>query len=161
MKTEKEKEKRLSSPFTIYYKLVVPIITISALMLFIFITLLHDSPVGYFIIGVGLLVVFLYSRYLFPLKHVWLGSDYLIVSSYSRKIRIPFHSITSIKENKWFNPRHVVITLRSDTEFGQRIIFTPLRDQKDIFRFMKDSAMTELLRDRVENVVGNKNGLTR
>lgn len=154
MNDKKELGKRLSSPFTFYYKIVVPALSIMGFLVFILISFMHDAQVGYIFIGVLVIVFFLYSRFLFPLKHVWLSDDVLIVSSFSRQVRVPLYSITSVKEYKVFNPRRVVIKLRSDTEFGQKIIFTPLRDQKDIFRFMKDSAVTEVLKDRIKRAGG-------
>ena len=94
--------------------------------------------------------LFFYFKISFPLKHVWLGHGHIIVKNFSRKITIPLYSIVSVKENRWLNPHYVVIRLRSDTEFGQKITFIPDRKAGDAFRFLKDSKVTEQLKQAIQ-----------
>lgn len=150
MLQELTKENRLSSPYTFFYKIVLPIIQLLTTGVFGFIILLNDVQIGYIVIALMIIVLFFSLKYSFPLKEVWLGHDHIIVKNFTHKITIPLYSIVSVKENKWFNPHFVVIKLRSDTEFGQKIIFIPDRNPGDAFQFLKDSKATQRLKDNIE-----------
>ena len=150
MQVELTPKDRLSSSYTIFYKVVLPIIQFLTTGVFALIILLNDVQIGYVIIAVMIIFLFFSLRYSFPLKEVWLGHDHIIVKNFSQKITVPLYSIVSVKENKWFNPHFVVITLRSDTEFGQRIIFIPDRKAGDVFQFLKDSKVTQRLKQTIE-----------
>ncbi len=150
MKEELTAQNRLSSSYTFFYKLVLPIIQLIVTATFVFIILLNELEIGYVVIAMMIIALFFSLKYSFPLKDVWLANDNIIVKSFSHKITIPFYSIVSIKENKWFNPHYVVIRLRSDTEFGQKIIFIPDRKSGDVFQFFKDSKVTQQLKQAIE-----------
>ncbi|MGB3341453.1 MAG: hypothetical protein WBB37_08230 [bacterium] len=137
MQEELTTQNRLSSSYTFFYKIVLPIIQLLFSAVFAFIVLLNDIQIGYIVIAIMIVVLFFSLRYSFPLKDVWLSHDHIIIKNFSHKITIPLHSIVDIKENKWFNPHYVVVKLRSDTEFGQKIIFIPDRKPGDVFSILQ------------------------
>jgi hypothetical protein len=150
MEQEPTTQNRLSSPYTFFYKLVLPIVQLLVWLVFVFIILLNDIQIGYIVIAIMIVFLFFSFKISFPLKHVWLSHDYIIVKNFSRKITIPLYSIVNVKENRWLNPHYVVIKLRSDTEFGQKITFIPDRKVGDTFRFLKDSKVTEQLKQAIQ-----------
>lgn len=143
-------ENRLSSPYTFFYKLILPVIQLISTAVLAFIIMLNDYEVGYIFVGIMIIILFLSLRRSFPLKHVWLQHDHILVKDFSRKIMIPLYSIVDIKENKWFNPHFVTVKLRADTEFGQKITFIPDRKVGDAFKFLKDSKVTQKLKQAIQ-----------
>src|SRR5215204_3382615 len=59
------------------------------------------------------------------LKEVSVDDDYLHVSNYLKKARIPLSQIYDVTENVWLNLHPVTIHLKSPSEFGDRIVFMP------------------------------------
>lgn len=59
------------------------------------------------------------------LKEVSVDGDYLYVSNYIKKARIPLSEIYDVTENVWLNIHPVTIHLKSPSEFGDKIIFMP------------------------------------
>lgn len=145
-----ENLKRLSSPYTFYYKFVLPVIWLVAFAVITLLMLLNEHQAAYIFVGIAIIGFFVFLKFVFPLKVVWLGDDHLVVGNFFRKVRINFYSIESIKENKWLNTHNTTIKLTTDTEFGQKIVFMPYRTAADMFRFFKDSAVTTLLKEKVE-----------
>ena len=150
MRYELKAENRLSSPYTFFYKIVLPIIQLLTSGVFAFVVMLNDIQLGYIVIAIMIVILFVIFKYTFPLKEIWLGHDHIIVKNFSRRITVPLYSIVSVKENKWFNPHYVTIKLRSDTEFGQKITFIPDRRVGDAFQFLKDSKVTKRLKQSIE-----------
>jgi hypothetical protein len=139
-------QNRLSSPFTFFYKIILPVIQLTACIIFVVVIMFNDEQIAYIASAVLIIILFFTWRFYFPLKNVWLGHDHIVVKNFSETISIPLYSIISIKEHKWHNPHRVVIILRSDTRFGQKIVFIPNRNSGDIFQFFKDSGVTQRLK---------------
>jgi hypothetical protein len=59
------------------------------------------------------------------LKRVRADASAIYVSNYFKEIRVPFEAIADVTEKRWNNIHPVTIHLRSPTDFGDRIIFTP------------------------------------
>jgi len=59
------------------------------------------------------------------LKEVWADEQAFYVSDGKREARIPFEQVESVYQRFWQrgNPDTVVITFKSDTTFGRRIVF--------------------------------------
>lgn len=150
MDKNESKQTRLSSPYTFFYKIVLPTIQLAATAVCALILLLNDIQIGYIFIAIMIVVLFFSLKYHLPLKHVWLGHDHIIVKNISHRITIPLYSVINIKENMLFNPHYVVIKLRSDTEFGQKIIFIPDRHLADAFQFFKESKATQELKQAID-----------
>ena len=60
-----------------------------------------------------------------PLKRVELDDSALYVSNYLRETSVPLEDIDEVRENRWVNIRPVTVTFRTDTDFGNRIVFMP------------------------------------
>ncbi len=59
------------------------------------------------------------------LKEVSVDDEYLYVSNYLKKARIPLSQIYDVTENVWLNIHPVTIHLKTPSEFGDKIIFMP------------------------------------
>ncbi|UCG93308.1 MAG: hypothetical protein JSV97_06320 [candidate division WOR-3 bacterium] len=147
--------KRLSSNLTIIFKFFFPIVWLIGWGYGVLVSLLNRDPQGALFVAIWIIVFFVYIKFLFPLKMVWMSSDYLIVSNFFRKIRIPFHAIESVKENKWTNTKNVTITLKIETEFGNKIVFMPSQSLTDVFNLWSASKTTKLLKEKLDEYRGN------
>jgi hypothetical protein len=59
------------------------------------------------------------------LKRVATDGTTLWISNYLREIEIPLGDVVDISENRWTNPRQVIVRMRYDRGFGERIRFMP------------------------------------
>jgi hypothetical protein len=59
------------------------------------------------------------------LKSVEMDDRSLIISNYSSTIVVPLTEVADVSENRWINIHPVTIEFRSETAFGQRIVFMP------------------------------------
>jgi hypothetical protein len=58
-------------------------------------------------------------------KSVYLEGNALYVSNYLKKIRIPLTEVKGVEVSLGTRPCTVVVTLKSPSEFGKRIVFVP------------------------------------
>lgn len=58
-------------------------------------------------------------------KKVAVDDRFLYVSNYRKEITIPLSNIGDVTEVKWVRTRPITIHLKTDSEFGRKIIFTP------------------------------------
>ena len=58
-------------------------------------------------------------------KSVYLEGDALYVSNYLKEIRIPLAEVRGVEASSFMRPRTVIVTLKSPSEFGKRIVFVP------------------------------------
>jgi hypothetical protein len=59
------------------------------------------------------------------LKEVSTDDDFLYVSNYLKEISIPLSEIYDVTENVWLSIHPVTIHLKSQSEFGDKIVFMP------------------------------------
>lgn len=59
------------------------------------------------------------------LKKVNMDSKNLYVSNYFKEIIIPLSEMSAVDENRWINIHPVTIHLKSESEFGKKIVFMP------------------------------------
>lgn len=59
------------------------------------------------------------------LKKVSLENDSLIISNYFREARVHMSQVADVREQKWVKGNPIIITFRSDTAFGRKIVFLP------------------------------------
>lgn len=59
------------------------------------------------------------------LKRVEMDDNALYESNYLRETSIPLAEIDEVTENRWVNIRPVTVTFRTDTDFGDRVVFMP------------------------------------
>ncbi len=58
-------------------------------------------------------------------KKISIDDQNLYVSNYLKETVIPISQIKKVTENKWLGRQMVEIQLRSETEFGDKILFMP------------------------------------
>ncbi len=124
---------KLSSSWTLFYKLIFPIVWISGF-------------------GIGTIVLWLASfdpiksppsemkwMFLFAwltgssfiiwfslrLKHVTLTDKLLIVKGYFKEIEVPISSVNYVSESMFVNPKTIKLSIYPESEFGSTIVFMP------------------------------------
>lgn len=124
---------RLSSPFTFFVKLVLPLLYIGfglfKLITTVF-TIVSLQPAVSDSVKHLLFWAFLLSllsalsifEYL-PLKTVYMDEKFLYISGYIREIRVPLSEIETVKGICLRNHIKVSITLKEASEFGRKIKF--------------------------------------
>ena len=126
--------RRISSSLTFVQKFVIPVAMLGlgaqAFMFPIENARAPEHPLTWGQLGwfIALALVFFGVRFLrfnFPLKAVEIDGEALYVSNYLHQIRIPLGDIERISAGGWFRRGTVTIHLRTDTDFGYRIIFWP------------------------------------
>lgn len=101
------------------------------------------SP-AYAIIAFVILIIWLpfFTLYHIPLKQVWVGEHGLRISNFCNEIVVPYTAVESVHQMTQVNMRYVIVTLATDTTFGDRFTFVP-----------KDQKMTWLLPSGEDDVV--------
>jgi hypothetical protein len=123
----------ISSRQTFFVKIVFPIIWIGT---FSFVTLLFffgrfppdetPSPaMKWTFLAVALAGGASIYWFCMRLKRVEMDDDRLYVSNYMQEISVPLEDIADVRENRWVDTRPVTVTFRSDTDFGDRVVFMP------------------------------------
>lgn len=101
----------------------------------------------------------LFSLLAFPLKHVTLDGDHLLIEGRKKKALIPLRDVDRISE--WFavKPEMISISLKTESPLGRTIRFTPE------FRFVRlsEHPVVAVLREAVEkaNQSSQPTSLTR
>jgi hypothetical protein len=116
--------RRLSSAQTFFTKIVFPVLWIVG---FGTVTLFLRCPTATKVpfLAVWMLGSVLIYQWCVRLKRVSIDDSFLYVSNYLREVRVPLRDVVAVGENRWVNSHPVTITLRSVTEFGDRIVFMP------------------------------------
>jgi len=78
------------------------------------------------------------------LKKVSIDDDFLYVSNFIKEISIPLSEIYDVTENVWFSIHPVTIHLRSQSEFGDKIVFMPTTR---LFPFFSSHPVVSELKD--------------
>jgi hypothetical protein len=92
----------------------------------------------------GVVVVVSIYWYYVRLKKVSIDSDGLVISNYTRELRVPWRDIVKVTGSRWEKTHHVTVTFDRDTSFGTSIIFMPK------FRFLwpgQEHPVAQELRD--------------
>jgi hypothetical protein len=82
----------------------------------------------------------------FALKRVAIDGDSILISNYSREVRLPLSAIIDVRENRWIKLHPVTIVFDRETPWGSNIKFMP-RLRWFAFSWMSHPVVTEL-RDR-------------
>src|SRR5215208_5240026 len=110
--------RRLSSIFTVVYKLIFLFVVSCGLYWltrdFRNVTL---SPLLFLSLWCALWYA-ITSRW----KSVYLEGDVLYVSNYLKEVRIPLTEVKGVEASSFTRPRTVIVTLKSPSAFGKRII---------------------------------------
>ncbi len=74
-------------------------------------------------IGIGATAIFYFTVMKFMVVSV--DDDFLYVSNYSKEISIPLSNIEKVTEIVWIRGHPVTIHLKTASDFGSKIVFTP------------------------------------
>lgn len=119
--------RRISSSWTLYHKVALPVIAVVMLTGFaraMWGTALSDGAsffLAFATIFVGIIGYHLWNA--FRIKRVRADSRNLYVSNYFKETTIPLSEIADVTEIVWIEPRIVTIHLKSPSEFGQKVAF--------------------------------------
>ena len=124
---KKHHRKDLSSPLTLFYKLIFPALIIVGL----------SRATVACVIGRGLawesvgtaMMLFAVALFLWwgcmRLKKVYIEKDELVISNYIKTIRLPLREMQDVRENRFININPVWLFLKNETVFGKKIMFMP------------------------------------
>ncbi|MBN1532005.1 MAG: hypothetical protein JXA20_05025 [Spirochaetes bacterium] len=120
-------KRTVSSLFTFFYKLVLPIIVLGGIGVGVVIFLVQTAQPAQAVTVVAVMVMVAVMLYWLTmrLKRVAMDDQYLYISNYLREIRVRRDQIVKVTENRWINIHPVTVYFRSATEFGDRIVFMP------------------------------------
>ncbi len=127
--------KRISTSFTLFFRLFIPIFWIVFFGAFTIGLLLTSQLPGvldnsYFRIGIVLFylvgLVFLYFTFL-KLKRVEIDRDFVYVTNYVKTYRYPFHNIASINDINLLLFHLCTIRFKEKGNFGKKIYFLESR----------------------------------
>ena len=138
---------RVSSNYTIIFKLFLPTIWLVFFGLFMVASLFIDVEFNPFFntlkFKLGLILfylvgaVFLYFTFL-KLKRVDFGKDRFYISNYFKTYKYDYKDIKSVKRNNYGVIKTVNIILRSKGSFGKKISFVP--QSKFLMTFIREHA---------------------
>lgn len=120
-------KRELSSSLTPVWKFIFPVAWISFMGIggIWSLTKIFIEPFAIWMLGgwvLGSAFIYLFAS---RLKKVSIDDQYLYVSNYRKEIQIPLSGIERVKETFLTDPKHIMIFLRSPSEFGSKIVFTP------------------------------------
>jgi hypothetical protein len=144
-------KKRISSPFTFFFKIVTPSLW-AGLGIFALCRALFEPYTGQLFATVLFLIVWTAAPLLtnywnnLPLKKVSIDNESLYVSNYIKEIRIPLSSVDDVKASAypwlgWWRwpPYRVVIMLEDYSEFGNKILIIPGFYYKDVVHELRNA----------------------
>ncbi len=124
---------RLSSSVTVFYKVIFPAVWLTgfglAAIILAFGGFRASSPIPTqmrvmfpvaWLFGLGLC-----AWLCFPLKHVILGEDFLVVEGLSQRLTIPLSDVVAVSASFATNPETITLQLKRVTPFGTKIRFMP------------------------------------
>ncbi|WP_449427351.1 hypothetical protein [Rhodanobacter umsongensis] len=158
--------RRLSSPYTFFYKRVFPLLWCGFLLIVFSMQFLAgrharipDEPTAMlpfllmpvFMLGVGF---FIYRKLIHDLvDEVWLDGDWLVVKNRGEKIRVALSDVINVNATTMTNPRRVTVMLRTDSRFGRNLTFIPASPRSFLAAFRPDPIAMELIQ-RVDALRG-------
>jgi hypothetical protein len=71
--------------------------------------------------------VIMFWMFCIPLKRVRVQDGNLYISDFRNEISVPLSSVAEVTENRWVNIHPITIHLRTETPFGNKIVFMPKR----------------------------------
>ncbi len=138
------KTQSISSGFTLFWKLVLPITWITFFGTFVgFILLSEDgaylvsggavTPGVVRLLAFGFLAIGILLFYLFfmRLKRVDVDEDFLYVTNYFKTRRYPYHNIEKMTSNRFFIFKPVTVYFKEAGFFGKKITFLSGKTFKD------------------------------
>lgn len=142
-------KRELSSKQTFLLKIILPICFIAILTAAISVIIFSSekseiSPVIIIFPLIGLLGIFSMYFTVMRYKKVSVDERFLYVSNYRKEIKIPVSNISDVTETKWIRTRPITIHLKTESEFGRKIVFTP---KMNGFRVFADNPIIAELKE--------------
>ncbi len=146
-------KRELSSKLTVLTKIILPgsiILTMGIITLTMFLeTGASDQPPPKFsLLGMEIFVVTALYLTVMKYKKVFLDDKFLYVSNYLKEIEIPLSNIGDVTEIVWIRGHPVTIHLKTPSDFGSKITFTP---KSKGFRFFSANPLVEELKELAKN----------
>jgi hypothetical protein len=121
-------DKMLSSRMTFFTKIVMPTVWISGFGAGSTAVWMMDGARAQ--VRLVFLLAFLaggisFLLFCVPLKRVRVDGSNLYVSNYREEIPVPLAAVAAVSENRWINIHPVTIHLRTETAFGNKVVFMP------------------------------------
>jgi hypothetical protein len=131
-----EEKKRLSTRWTLVLRVLATWFWITVLMIFVFGPELIEQTPAYMIpklttTGWSVLLSAAFSisfgslYMLGTLREVFVHDDYLLVTDYKKKIKIPVFNIAHVSDPDWTSLWRITIYLHRPSGFGRKIVFLP------------------------------------
>lgn len=142
-------KRELSSKQTFLLKIILPIFFVAMLMT-VFAGIIISSkkvellPLLIIFPLIGLVGIFAMYLTVMRYKKVAVDDEFLYVSNYRTEIKIPVSNIADVTEIKWVRTRPITIHLKSDSEFGRKIVFT---SKMNGFRVFADNPIVAELKE--------------
>lgn len=126
-------ESNITSNWTYFYKILLPLILIpwggfSKLKVAFPPTDPNSEVMFWVCIGSWVFGGIWFFSLAIRLKIVKMDDKYLYISNLLKEVQVPISEIAKIKESRWSKTNHVVLTLKSPSEFGKRIVFIPRKE---------------------------------
>lgn len=145
-------KKRLSTPLTFFFKFVFSTIWFFACRVLLFgdgFGKTFDPTIIILLVVLPFFVFWEYSR----IKKVEMDMDYLYVSNYIRREKIPLDNVGSITDNIWLQSHPVTINLKESCSFGRKVVFMP----RMMFLFFQHHPIVNELKNMVATKEFKKN----
>lgn len=151
--------KRFSSKTTFFYKVIFPVIWFGFLGIFVLVASFGNRKaagpdVMLFIVPVFMAAFgyFLMKKLLFDLiNEVYDEGSSLLFKNGQKEVRVELREIKNVSYSPMVSPPRVTISLRSNTELGDELSFTP---PISFIPFKKNPDIIELI-DRIDQARGN------
>lgn len=124
--------RRISSPWTWWYKRGFPILWFGFLALCVLLVALaapgQQAPPEMVLVPAGMaLFGYVLMRWLvFPLAdEVYLSDDLVIVRSGAEEDSFPITNIINVESSRMMHPERITLTLREPCRFGREVVFSP------------------------------------
>jgi hypothetical protein len=145
----------ISSKLTPLYKFILPALWISlfgSFTLLLFFTSTFQGPSGspphpyikWIFFGGSVIGTAVWRISCIPLKKVLLDGNDLIISNYSRQVRVSLRHVTRISEGRFANPRCIRVAFDERIGFGTRMSFMP--EQRFLWPWQEHPTARELRR---------------
>ena len=124
-------QRTLSSAWTLFEKIIVPVISIVGFGLGTasMYSGKGGTPPGPEMKWMFLGILLVGSAFIYwfcaRLKQVRIDDEALYISNYLKEVRVPLREIAEVSENRWVNIHPVTIEFQRDTEFGRSVVFMP------------------------------------
>lgn len=151
--------RRLSSPYTLLYKRVLPFVWLLLPLLsawFLWNAPVHAQqprwPALLPMLVIPAIGLVLFKRLIFDLvDEVWLDGEQLLVKNRGLQGRIALAEVVNVNATSMTNPRRVTLMLRSDSRFGRNVSFIPASPRGFASAFKPDPIAAELI-ERVDAI---------